>query len=368
MVTPKRILVIGLSNIGDAILMSPVIERLHRRYPQASLTLLVGERAEPLFHHDPRINRLVCVDEFEGLWGRLRLAGLVWNAQPDLLIDLRKTALSLVWRPWRVLRYVWPVPRHVTHMKDRHLWRLQAQGSGLPGPDMCPTEVGAGPPRALAGAGRAQGNGPQPTAQSPERPSIWIAQEDLDSVNRLMSRWGLDPRRRLVVVSPGARSHIKRWYPDRFARLADRLIDEGDVEVVFTGEPEEGPLVTEILGAMRHRAHNAVGATTIRQLAGLMRRASLVITNDSAALHVACAMDVPVLALFGPTDPRKYGPTGQHDRVIQRRLFCVPCEQALCRFNHECMRFISVEDVYAAAVEILQQTANSRQHTEAGKP
>ena len=107
---------------------------------------------------------------------------------------------------------------------------------------------------------------------------------------------------------------------------------------------------------MRHHAHNAVGSTTIQQLAALMQRARLVITNDSASLHLACAAGAPVLALFGPTDPRKYGPTGARDEVIQRRLFCVPCEHALCRFHHECMRFISAEEVCSTAKRMLLES------------
>ncbi len=142
--------------------------------------------------------------------------------------------------------------------------------------------------------------------------------------------------------------------------MADRLIDALGVEVVLTGEPDEASIIQEITTAMRHRAHSAIGCTTIRQLAALMQRASLVLTNDSASLHLAGAVGVPVLALFGPTDPRKYGPTGARDRVIQRRLFCVPCEQAQCRFNHECMRFIPADEVFEAARAMLENACLSR--------
>ena len=104
---------------------------------------------------------------------------------------------------------------------------------------------------------------------------------------------------------------------------------------------------------MRQRAHSAASLTTLRQLGALMERAALVITNDSASLHVAGAVGAPVLAIFGPTDARKYGPTGPKARVIRRRLFCAPCEQAQCRFSHECMRFIPADEVVAAATELL---------------
>jgi heptosyltransferase-2 len=84
-----------------------------------------------------------------------------------------------------------------------------------------------------------------------------------------------------------------------------------------------------------------------------MRRARLVVTNDSASLHVASAAGAPVVAIFGPTDERKYGPTGERGRVVRRRLFCSPCERALCRFHHECMAFVTVDEVFRAAQDVL---------------
>jgi len=324
---PGKILVIGLSNVGDGVLMSPVIARLAEGYPQARVTVLVGERARALFAGDPRVHELMMLEEFAGWSGRLRLIGLLWRMRPALLIDLRHTALPLVWKPWRCWRYVWPVPKHL-HMRERHLWRLKIQGgSKLQAPSSKPT---------------------------PLPPAIWISPEDQRQVTTLASRWGLAGGKPLVIICPGARSHTKRWYTDRFAAVADGLIEEAGAEVVLTGEPEESEIIHDVMAGMRRRAHSAVGCTTIRQLAALMQQARLVITNDSASLHVAGAVGAPVLALFGPTDPRKYGPTGGRDRVVQRRLFCVPCEKSLCRYTHECMRFIQAEDVLSAAKAMLR--------------
>ncbi len=159
--------------------------------------------------------------------------------------------------------------------------------------------------------------------------------------------------KRFVIICPGARSHIKRWVAEGFARVADRLIAEAHAQVVFSGEPDEEPVINAIRELMNHPAHSAVGLTTVRQLGALMRRAALVITNDSASLHLASAVHVPTVAIFGPTDERKYGPTSPHSRTIRRRLFCAPCEQPLCRYSHECMRFVSPNEVFAAAKAIL---------------
>ena len=327
----KRILIIGPSNIGDAVLMSPVVARVHGAYPSAHVTLLVGERARAVFANDPRIRQVWGMEEWSGLVGRLRLVWAVWRLRPDVLIDLRQTILPLLWKPWRILRYVWPVPKTTTHMRQRHLWRARTQDSGL----------------------RTQDEGTDGV-------SLWISQGDIVSVERLLVRWGVNTAKPMVVICPGARSHIKRWPADRFAQVADRLIVQHQAEVVFTGEPEDMPMIQEILSSTPHRAYNAAGSMTLPQLAALMQRAGLVLTNDSASLHLACAVHAPVLALFGPTDPRKYGPTGSRDRVLQRRLFCVPCEQALCRFNHECMRFLTPDEVCEAACQMLDGTSASR--------
>ncbi len=306
-------------------LTDPVVTQLRARFPDAHLAMMVGERARQVFAGDPRVDALITMDEFTGGLGRLRLAWLVWRMHPDVLVDLRHTALPLVWKPWRIWRYVWPVPPTITHMRVRHLWRLRWQ---VP-------EV-------------------RDAADQPDGFGRWLRPEEVASIEQLASRWGLRQGQRLIVICPGARSHIKRWSAEGFAAVADRLIHEADAEVVFAGEPDEAPLINDIRAAMHRPAHSAAGHTTIRQLAALMQRARLVITNDSAALHVAGAVGTPILAIFGPTDPRKYGPTGARDRVIQRQLFCVPCEQALCRFHHECMRFISPEEVYRAAEQILE--------------
>ncbi len=212
----------------------------------------------------------------------------------------------------------------MTHRRERHLWELH---------------------RHAPAAAQAPG---------PEDAPLWFSPRDAAHVDALWSRWQLRDDRPLIVISPGARSHIKRWSAEGFARVADRLMTEAGAQVVFVGEPDEEPIVDDILGLMRQRAVSAVGLTTIRQSGALMRRARLVITNDSASLHLASALRVPTVAIFGPTDERKYGPTAPAHRTVRRRLFCAPCERALCRFNHECMRFITPEEVVRAATELLQ--------------
>jgi len=328
----QRVLVIGPSNVGDAILIGDVVTRLRDRFPGAHMTVVVGERARLVFADDPRIQTLVDASHYDSWLGRLQLAVALWRYRPHVVVDLRHTAYPFLLKPLTAWRYLRQPPRRLIHMRQRHLWKLRVQV-----------------PR--HGAGQ---------AEAPVTEALWFSPKDLAHVESLRRRWALDPARRLVVVCPGARSHIKRWTAEGFAGVADRLIAEDHADIVFCGEPEEKAIIEEISGLMRQRAHSAVGLTTVRQVAALMRGADLVITNDSASLHAASAMDVPTVAIFGPTHAGKYGPTAARQRVVRRQLFCSPCEQAQCRFNHECMRFIAPDEVHAAARALLGDTAGSR--------
>ena len=344
---PKHAVIIGPSNIGDAILAAEVIAQVHTAAPDVQMTLVVGARARSLFEEDPRIHTLLDADAFEGWRGRLRLALVLWREHPEIVVDLRHTALPVLLTPCTAWRYLSKPPRHITHMRDRHLWTLARHAPQFfqkTTPSIAPSARPQGLARDFA----------PPSPKAGLQDALWFSEKDRAHVQRLWSRWNLEGHQPVAIVCPGARSHIKRWTAEGFAQVADRLITACGARVIFSGEPAEEPVVEEILSFMTHRAHNAISLTTARQAGLLMQRAHIVITNDSASLHLASLMNVPTVAIFGPTDDTKYGPTATRHQVIRRQLFCSPCEQAQCRFHLECMRFVTPHDVYEAAQQLLQ--------------
>ncbi len=317
----QRVLVIGPSNLGDAVLASDVITQLHTQFPAAHLAVVVGSRALAFFNQDSRIHTLVDVDLFDAPLGRLKLAWSLWRYHPQIVVDLRHTLYPLLLTPWRAWRFFRQPPRSISHWRDRYLWKLHAQ---------------------------------VPSHSAPAHATeLWHSEQDAAHVAHLWKRWQLDGTHPVVILCPGARSHIKRWLATGFSRVADRLIEAAHAVVILSGEPAEHPIIDEVAGGMTHRPLIAVGLTTPRQLGVLMQRSHLVITNDSASLHLASAAGATTLALFGPTDPAKYGPTAPRHRTMRRQLFCTPCEQSRCRFSHECMRFLDPDEVYEAAVAFL---------------
>ncbi len=309
----KRILVITLSNIGDVILTTPVINALLKEFPRSRLDVMVGPQGREIFDRDPRIFKVIVYDKHMPIGEKRRLQLKLKKLRYDLVVDIRNTVFPLLIGPKYRTATIQRFPRSVMHAKSRHLYRLKSLGIG-----------------------------------SLEEPSyIHILKDDVDRIDSLLKKRGITGP--IVVINPGAKSHLKRWTIDGFARVADRLQGECGANVVFVGLKEDAPIVKEIMSKMNSKPHILVGETNIRQLAALLKRARLLVTNDSAPLHLGCAVGIKVVALFGPTDPRKYGPTGEFDVVIKESLSCAPCEKAECERNYECMKAISADTVFDAA-------------------
>lgn len=321
-----KILLVSLSNIGDALLTLPALWRLRRAYPDAELDVVVGERAADVFIGEPRIHRLFVHAKRNGWRGRLRLVRQIRRERYDRIVDLRRSGFGLFGGARRATPLWRRPPSQLTHMRDRHRW--------------CAETV-------LEASSEAPTDGP---------PLFWIGEADRAAAAMLLEAAGVAETTATIAVAPGARSHLKRWREDGFAAVADALAHDGKT-VLLIGDDQDRPLAERIrqrCGAIA--PINLCGRTSLRHLGALLARCQLLITNDSAPMHLATLLGVPVLAIFGPTDPRKYGPTGPGDRVVRLELFCSPCERAQCPYDHECMRWLTADQVLEAAREMLDHT------------
>ncbi|MBI3323817.1 MAG: glycosyltransferase family 9 protein [Candidatus Omnitrophica bacterium] len=310
-----KVLVIGLSNLGDAILTYPALSALWAAYPAAEFHILASPRTRELFTGEAHF-RHVWVWEKKAPMGSqlaciLRLSGRGYG----LVVDFRNSLIPL-FMPWArrtpILRKRALVEEHraVTHLR-------LVTSLGIP--------------------------------SAKEIVSLPFGSEEQLKVNV----W-VQTGRPIVLMVPGARSHLKRWRADRFAETAERLILKQGAQVILLGEESERPISEEVKRKMTQPLTDLTGRTTVRELAALLARANLMITNDSASLHAAEAMGVPTVAIFGPTDEKKYGPRHPRSAVVRRKLICAPCELALCPYGHECMQWVTSEEVYSAAAKILE--------------
>lgn len=164
-----------------------------------------------------------------------------------------------------------------------------------------------------------------------------------------------DTNKPVVVLSPGAAyGPSKRWPASFFSRLATLLQEHHDAEILITGARSDKEIATSIAALMPRKPLDLTGKTTLSQLAGVISQSALFITNDSGPMHLANALKVPVVAIFGPTDPRATGPYQKPSKVLKSHVACWPCSYRECPFEHQCMTQISPEMVYEECLDFLK--------------
>jgi len=316
----KKILVVTLSNIGDAVLTLPVINALREKYGgEAEIDVVAGPRSAEVFVPDPRINKVYIYDKSAPL---ARKAGLMLELRKrryDLLVDLRNSMFGFFAGARASNRPAKVTAGEAKHKTEEHLDRIRQLG-----------------------------------IDARYEPSpVWIGKADEEKARILLRDKGISDADRLICVSPGAKSHIKKWSEGGFAKACDMLADSYKMKVVFVGDASEKEACQRIINMMRSYAVSTAGSTNLRELAWIVKRSSLLITNDSAPLHIAGSVGTPAVAIFGPTDPKKYGPREGAGIAVSRKLHCSPCEAAQCRYNLECMKSVTVEEVFDTAKRVL---------------
>ena len=155
-----------------------------------------------------------------------------------------------------------------------------------------------------------------------------------------------------------AKWKTKLWEPELFAALGDRILKDFSGNVIFTGSQADRPIIEKISSMMKTRPLNLAGRTGLKELAYLYGQCRVLVTTDTGPMHMAAAMNCPVVALFGPTSPLRTGPYGPGHRVITSGAACGPCFKKTCD-QWSCMRDITVDSVYEAVKEILLREENA---------
>lgn len=317
----KKILVITLSNIGDTVLTTPVIQALRENFPRAHLAVLVGPRAFSVFKKDQRIDNRIVYDKGISWKNKLGLVNRLRQDRYDLVVDLRHTLFGpFLGARYRTSAFLKP-PKSLIHMKDRHLWKLKSLGLDI---------------------------------SNVRGPSVIFDEDDQNYIKGLFNKWQIKDGQTIIAIAPGARSHTKLWEKQGYQQLSERLLKEYNARIIIVGDGKDKALVQEIIERIKPAPLNACGKTTIGQLAHLLTKCRLLVSNDSAPMHLAWAVNTPVIAIFGPTSHKKYAPGGPQDVVVHKVLECAPCEQSLCRKGtRDCMKSISADEVFAACKKIL---------------
>jgi len=340
-----NILIVKLSAIGDVIHTLPALNAIRAHYPGAHITWLVEAAAADLVIGHRALDRVLISKRkswMRQLWGAGRRETL--RAVRKFLHDLRDTRYDMIIDFQSLLKsgvLVWLAhgnrkigfDKGMQHQEHSYLF-LNVR---VPPVDM---EVHA----LTRGLMLLKAIG-IPTSNVVY--DIPVSEADHASVEALMTGQHLSGNRPLVAINPVALWETKLWFNDRFAELADRLVLEWDVDVVYTGGPGDRGVIDEILSMMKAPAANLAGWTTLKMLAALYQRSALLVTTDTGPMHLAAAIGTPVVALFGPTAPWRTGPFGDGHQVVRTAPECSPCFKRQCDEHRcRCMSDISVQMVY----------------------
>jgi ADP-heptose:LPS heptosyltransferase len=273
-----KILLITLSNIGDAVMTTPVLEALHNSYPLASVDIVTDARASQLFSHCPFAGRIVLKDKQAGWRGTMALVRQLRRTRYDLVVDLRTDGLTLLLRAKQCLtrRGSKPLGHHAV---ERHF--------GVISRHIDTTRI--------------------PAAR------VWLSEEEHNFADEQLS--GL-PGQRWLALGPGARWQPKRWPAQHFRALVNQIQEKFDA-VVLLGDKTETAVCQGIRDRLSLPAINLAGNTDLLQAAAILARAQLFAGNDSGLGHIATATGTPTVTLFGPGDPARYHPWHPQARWIQ---------------------------------------------------
>ncbi|MEI8011299.1 MAG: glycosyltransferase family 9 protein [Candidatus Omnitrophota bacterium] len=339
-----NILVIKLGAIGDIILSSPAFKALRQRFPHAHICCLTGEAGAALMHGCPYVDDVLVYDhkgKGKGITGFIPVLKQLLRYRFDKVIDFQNNTRS------HMLAALC-MPRFSYGYRNNKLGMLLTDGIMDDQPDLSPVRHQF---RILEKLGIVYGED--------FHLEMWPRRDEHDYACRLLNDQWIDEKNHLVVgmnIAASERWVSKNWPLTAMVELCDRLAADG-IRVVVMGMEKDREIARQLMMKTKSKPAVLVGKTNILQLAALIARCRIFITPDSAPLHVASAMNVPVVALFGPTNPRRHIPPGRVC-VVEKGMTCRPCYSPQCRLGTQaCLKDITAQEVYLEIKKFFKEPA-----------
>src|SRR5689334_19057813 len=326
-----KILIRATNWVGDAIMALPALRAVRSHFREAQITILARPLIAPLYKDQDVCDKTMLVDSATALVSELR-------AQEFDLALLLQNAFEAAWLTWRA-----GIPERIGYARD---------GRGLLLTKAFPVpKHGEIPPHEqfyylelLRRAGWLE------SFPLDSLISLRVPQENRRRAADFLHSAGVHADSLRIAIGAGASyGSAKCWPPDRFAELANRLLAQTDADVILFGSPGETLVSSAIASGMRQPPIDLTGKTSIADLPALFSQCHLFIGNDSGAMHVAAAVGLPVVAVFGPTDPFGTAPVTPRCTIVQEKPYCSPCFLRRCPTDHRCMTRVSPAAVEAAA-------------------
>ena len=335
----SKILIIRTDGIGDLLNSTPAIALLRQNYTSAEITVLARPLNAPVLIGNPDVDKVLVFDrrgEHRQVTAQLKLYQSLRNEQFDLVVAMQTATLPhlitfLSGASYRLGRYqkrfkstlthAWrgKYKKGETHEVDRNLElvKLVCKGQGT---------------RKLV---------------------FNLLPNEIADAETLLTSWGMGDDTFLICIHPGGSSYDKLWPEKRYAKLADKLVQQYNATILLLHGPIEEELAHNIQREMQAKAI-IYAPKSIRELVALLSRSNMFVCNDSGPMHLAAAMEVPTVAIFGPTDHVAWRPMSENATVVRRDMPCWPCSAHKCKIGWECTKKLPVEMVWNTAATVLE--------------
>ena len=345
----RSILCVRLDSLGDVLMTTPALRALRQTHPGRRITLLTSNAGAEVARLVPEIDETIVYDApwlkatlpRDDSGPEYEMSERLWRRGFDAAVIF--TVFSQNPLPSAMLCYLAGIPLRLARCRENPYQLLT---------DWVPEDEPDGATRhevrrqldlvAAAGA-----------LTQVERMSLAVPPEARERVDALLSECGMRPGQPWYVLHPGASASSRRYPPEAFAAAAQRLAGEDGARVLVTGSSSEASLVAQVCGLVGSSAVPLAGMLDLADMAALLERAPLLLTNNTGPAHIAAALQTPVVDLYAGTNPQ-HTPWMTRSRVLTHAVPCAPCYKSVCpEGHHACLRAIPPDDVVQAVRELM---------------
>ena len=332
----RKILIVKPSSLGDVVHSLPFLNAIRKSFPKAEIHWVIAKGLEGLLEGHPMIDKLIIINK--DLWKNLSRAGNTLKEIRNLYRHLRHEKYDIVADLQGLLRSglitrATDAPLRLGFQEAREGSRLFYTKRVKGGREIHAVE------RYMKMAGELGCADHEMVFPLPVHDKAGNAAEKLAEAGPY------------AVLVPGARWKTKIWPAESFGKVASML----PLMSVIVGAAADRAIADRVVSHSGKKARSLAGETSLGELIEIMRHAEVVMTNDSGPMHIAAALNIPVIAIFGPTSPKRTGPYGAGHIVLQSRADCVPCFRRECKDNMQCMNEVTPDAVYQAVMEVLRR-------------
>lgn len=331
-----RIIIRSPNWLGDAVMATPIFEDVRTKWPQAHITVLCHEPIAALLKSNPFIDEFAIFSRKNDCKKKeeKRIIAELKEHAYDIAI-LLTGSFSSAWMFWRghiplrigysthfrrfLLTHPIQVPKNYEKTHLVYTYKALLEPLGI--------------------------------SKSQTVPTLFLLDQEKENAKKLLEDHGIFPEHTLIGINPGAAfGSAKCWPADKFLSLTEKLLEDLKIRIIYFGDATSKPIVDEICAKLPQRAINLAGKTNLRELIALIDQCDCFITNDSGPMHVAAALKIPLVAIFGSTNEIKTGPYGSGS-VIHKHVPCSPCYLRVCPIDFRCMNSIEVSEVFEQVIK-----------------